>query len=86
MELSISTLISILSITIAIVSFINNGKRETKVDTEKESYHQGATDMQLKMILDSINEIKQQLKISNEELEKKIDIAIKNHENIYHKQ
>ena len=84
MEISITLIISIISIIIAILSFINNGKREIKNDTEKESYRQGQTDATLKLILDNINEIKQQLKISNEETDKKIDKAIKNHENIYH--
>lgn len=81
----IAMLISIISITIAILSFFFGRKDKSNKDTEKNSYNQGRLDQTLKNIMEKLDKIEQKLNLYDSEIEIRIEKALKNHVEIYHK-
>ena len=83
MELTI--IISIVSITIAIASFVLNRKDKSNQETEKDSYKWGAIDQKLENIEKTLSKIENKLDSYDREIEDKITIAMKHHINEFHK-
>ncbi len=83
MELTI--IVSILSITIAIASFVLNRKDKSNQETEKDSYKWGSIDEKLSNIEKTLSKIEDKLDSYDKEIDDKIIIAMKHHINEYHK-
>lgn len=79
--MEISIVISILSITFAILSFSFSRKDKNK----EESYHLGQIDTKLKNIEEVLSKIEKKLDGYDEEIDDKIQKAIDNHIKEYHK-
>ena len=86
MELStfISLGISIMSIVICIATFIKNEKKDIKNDTSEESYKKGRLDTQLEQIFSKLAKIEAKLDNYDNEIDIKINKAIKQHIESYH--
>ena len=89
MRMEISTIISlgisIISIIFCIASFVRSGNKDIKQDTSKESYKQGQLDAQLKQIFEKLDKIEAKLDSYDNEIDIRIDKAINQHIEIYHK-
>ncbi len=83
MELTI--IISIVSITIAIASFVLNRKDKSNDETEKDSYKWGSIDEKLSNIEKTLAKIEDKLDTYDKEIDDKIDTAMKHHINEFHK-
>lgn len=83
MELTI--IISIVSITIAIASFVLNRKDKSNQDTEKDSYKWGSIDEKLSNIEKTLAKIEDKLDSYDKEIDDKITTAMKHHINEFHK-
>lgn len=77
-------IISCVSMVISIVSFIKNGNKEIKQDTSKGSYKQGQLDTQLKQIFEKLDKIEAKLDSFDNEIDVRIEKAIKQHIEIWH--
>lgn len=81
----LTTTISIVSITIAVVTFIINRHKDTKMDASNSSYKQGQLDEKLKNILEKLDQIEKKLDLYDTEIDQRIEKAIEEHIAIYHK-
>lgn len=84
--MEITIIISIVSITIAIASFVLNRKDKSNQETEKDSYKWGAIDQKLENIEKTLSKIEDKLDSYDREVDDKISIAMKHHINEYHKE
>ena len=84
MELTI--IISIVSVTIAVVAFALSRKDNSNRETEKDSYKWGSIDEKLSNIEKTLSKIEDKLDSYDKEVDEKIDMALKHHINEYHKQ
>lgn len=85
MELTIATVISILSITFAIITFALNRKDKSNKDVEDENYRKGQVDQKLKDIFDKLEKIERKLDNYDTEIDTKLEKALKQHIDQYHK-
>ena len=85
MELTIALALSILGSVISVCSFVLNRKDKSNKDSGDTSYRQGQIDMQLKNILGKLEKIENKLNVYDEEIDKKIDIALEHHIKEYHR-
>lgn len=85
MELTIATIISIISVTIAVASFALNRKDKSNKDVEEDSYKQGALDEKLKNIMEKLEKIERKLDNYDTEIDNKLEKAIKQHIEQFHK-
>lgn len=85
MELTIGLIISIISVVIAISSFVLNRKDKSNDDVKNESYHLGQIDTKLKNIEKMLNKIENKLDTYDSEIDDRIEKAINNHIKEYHK-
>lgn len=77
--------ISCVSIIISIVTFIKNGKKDVKADTSKDSYKWGQLDEKLNNLEKQVNKILDKLDTFELEIDTKIQKAIDQHIETYHK-
>ena len=77
--------ISCVSIIISIITFIKNGKKDVKADTSKDSYKWGQLDEKLNNLEKQVNKILDKLDTFELEVDTKIQKAIDQHIEIYHK-
>lgn len=86
MEVStvISLGISIISIIFCIATFVRTGNKDIKQDTSKDSYKQGQLDTQLKQIFEKLDKIEAKLDGFDNEIDVRIEKAIKQHIEIWH--
>ena len=85
MELTIALALSILGSVISVCSFVLNRKDKSNKDSGDTSYRQGQIDTQLKNILNKLEKIEDKLNVYDEEIDKKIDIALEHHIREYHR-
>lgn len=85
MEITVATIISVLSITFAIITFALNRKDKSNKDTEDASYKRGLLDQQLKDIIAKLDKIEKKLDNYDNEILIKIEKAINQHIEQYHK-
>lgn len=85
MELTIALALSILGSVISVSSFVLNRKDKSNKDSGDNSYRQGQIDTQLKNILNKLEKIEDKLNVYDEEIDKKIDIALEHHIREYHR-
>ena len=85
MELTIALALSILGSVISVCSFVLNRKDKSNKDSGDTSYRQGQIDTQLKNILNKLEKIEDKLNLYDEEIDKKIDIALEHHIREYHR-
>lgn len=85
MELTIALALSILGSVISVSSFVLNRKDKSNKDSGDTSYRQGQIDTQLKNILNKLEKIEDKLNVYDEEIDKKIDIALEHHIREYHR-
>lgn len=85
MELTIATAISIISVTIAVVTFSLNRKDKSNKDTEDASYKRGLLDQQLKDIFSKLEKIERKLDNYDTEIDTKLEKALKQHIDQFHK-
>lgn len=85
MELTIALALSILGSVISVSSFVLNRKDKSNKDSGDTSYRQGQIDTQLKNILNKLEKIEDKLNMYDEEIDKKIDIALEHHIREYHR-
>ena len=83
--MEITIIISIISITIAIASFVLSRKDKSNQDTEKDSYKWGSIDEKLSNIEKTLAKIEDKLDSYDKEIDDKITVAMKHHINEYHK-
>lgn len=83
MELTIA--ISIISVTIAVSSFVLNRKDKSNKDVEDESYKRGILDQQLKDIMAKLEKIERKLDNYDTEIDNKLEKALKQHIDQFHK-
>lgn len=84
MELTIA--ISLVSITIAVASFVLSRKDKSNDDTGKENYRLGMIDEKLANIEKVLAKIEDKLDSYDEEINIKIEKAIQQHIIAYHKE
>lgn len=77
--------ISCVSIIISIVTFIKNGKKDVKADISKDSYKWGQLDEKLNNLEKQVNKILDKLDTFELEVDTKIQKAIDQHIETYHK-
>lgn len=77
--------ISCVSIIISIITFIKNGKKDVKADTSKDSYKWGQLDEKLNNLEKQVNKILDKLDTFELEVDTKIQKAIDQHIETYHK-
>ena len=77
--------ISCVSIIISIITFIKNGKKDVKADTSKDSYKWGQLDEKLNNLEKQVNKILDKLDTFELEVDTKIQKAIEQHIETYHK-
>lgn len=77
--------ISIISAVISVVTFITNGKKDVKKDTSEDSYKWGRLDERLNNLEKQVNKILDKLDTFEIEVDTKIEKAIENHVELYHK-
>lgn len=77
--------ISCVSIIISIITFIKNGKKDIKADTSKDSYKWGQLDEKLNNLEKQVNKILDKLDTFELEVDTKIQKAIEQHIETYHK-
>ena len=85
MELTIALALSILGSVISVSSFVLNRKDKSNKESGDASYRQGQIDTQLKNILNKLEKIEDKLNVYDEEIDKKIDIALEHHIREYHR-
>ena len=85
MELTIALALSILGSVISVSSFVLNRKDKSNKDSGDTSYRQGQIDTQLKNILNKLEKIEDKLNVYDEDIDKKIDIALEHHIREYHR-
>ena len=85
MELTVALALSILGSVISVASFVLNRKDKSTKDSGDTSYRQGQIDMQLKNILGKLEKIEDKLNVYDEEIDKKIDVALEHHIKEYHR-
>ena len=85
MGLTIALALSILGTVISVSSFVLNRKDKSNKDSGDTSYRQGQIDTQLKNILNKLEKIEDKLNVYDEEIDKKIDIALEHHIREYHR-
>lgn len=78
-------IISCVSIIISIITFIKNGKKDVKADTSKDSYKWGQLDEKLNNLEKQVNKILDKLDTFELEVDTKIQKAIDQHIETYHK-
>lgn len=83
MELTI--IISLVSVTIAVIGFALGRKDKSNKETEKDSYKWGSIDEKLANIEKTLSKIEDKLDTYDKEVDEKISIAFKHHINEYHK-
>lgn len=81
----ISLGISIISIIFCIMTFVRNGNKDVKKDSSDTSYRQGIIDTQLKNISEKLDKIEKKLDTYDIETDKKIDKALEQHIETWHK-
>lgn len=81
----ISLGISIISIVFCIATFVRNGNKDIKQDTSKDSYKWGQLDEKLNNLEKQVNKILDKLDTFELEVDTKIQKAIEQHVEIYHK-
>ena len=81
----ISLGISIISIVFCIATFVRNGNKDIKQDTSKDSYKWGQLDEKLNNLEKPVNKILDKLDTFELEVDTKIQKAIEQHIEIYHK-
>lgn len=77
--------ISCVSIIISIITFIKNGKKDVKADTSKDSYKWGQLDEKLNNLEKQVNKILDKLDTFELEIDTKIQKAMDQHIETYHK-
>lgn len=85
MELTFGLIISIISVVIAVSSFVLNRKDKSNDNVKDESYHLGQIDTKLKNIEIMLNKIENKLDTYDSEIDDRIEKAINNHIKEYHK-
>ena len=85
MELTIALALSILGSVISVSSFVLNRKDKSNKDSGDTSYRKGQINTQLKNILNKLEKIEDKLNVYDEEIDKKIDIALEHHIREYHR-
>ena len=85
MELTLPTIISIISVIFCILTFALSRKDKSNQSTEKDSYKWGQIDTKLSNIEKALEKIENKLDNYDKEIDEKIDIAMKHHINEYHK-
>lgn len=85
MELTFGLIISIISVVIAVSSFVLNRKDKSNDNVKDESYHLGQIDTKLKNIEIMLNKIENKLYTYDSEIDDRIEKAINNHIKEYHK-
>ena len=85
MELTVALALSILGSVISVASFVLNRKDKSTKDSGDTSYRQGQIDMQLKNILGKLEKIEDKFNVYDEEIDKKIDVALEHHIKEYHR-
>lgn len=85
MELTIAAAISIISVTLTIITFALNRKDKSNKDVEEENYRKGQVDQKLKDIFDKLEKIERKLDNYDTEIDTKLEKAIKQHIEQYHK-
>ena len=84
-ELTFRLIISIISVVIAVSSFVLNRKDKSNDNVKDESYHLGQIDTKLKNIEIMLNKIENKLDTYDSEIDDRIEKAINNHIKEYHK-
>lgn len=85
-ELIISIIISVLSITFAILTFSFSRKDKTVKDSSSNAYSQGRIEEKLSNIEKSLGKIEEQLRTYDVEIKQIVKEEIKNHIIEYHNQ
>lgn len=85
MELTIAAAISIISVTLTIITFALNRKDKSNKDVEEENYRKGQVDQKLKDIFDKLEKIERKLDNYDTEIDTKLEKAIRQHIEQYHK-
>ena len=75
----------IIGCVMGVLSFFSSRKDKSNKDTKDGSYHLGQIDTRLKNIEEVLEKIQTKLDIQEEEIDVKIEKAIKTHEKMYHK-
>ena len=83
--MELSTIISLVSVTIAVIAFALGRKDNSNKETEKDSYKWGSIDEKLANIEKTLTKIEDKLDTYDKEVDEKISIAFKHHINEYHK-
>ena len=85
MEITLAIIISIISVIMTILNLAFNRKDKSNKDTKDESYHLGQIDTKLKNIEYCLTKIEHKLDTYDEEIDLKIEKAMKFHIKEYHK-
>lgn len=83
--MEISLMFSIISVTIAVLSFAFNRKDKGEKDSSDDAYHLGQIDTKLKNIEEFMAKIEKKIDTYDKEMDEKIETAIKHHVLEYHK-
>lgn len=83
--MEIELLISLLSITIACLSFFFGRKDKSVKDTGEFQYKMGRIEEHLEIISDQIDKLSKKLDAYDNEIDRRIEKAIIAHEKAYHK-
>lgn len=84
MELTLT--IAIIGCAISVCNFALGRKDKSVKDNGDTGYRQGQIDEKLRNILESIKKIEKHMEVYEKEIDEKIDVALKNHIAIYHKE
>lgn len=85
MDLTLPVICTIISVTIGAITFALNRKDKSNKDTEDASYKRGLLDQQLKDIIAKLDKIEKKLDNYDNEILIKIEKAINQHIEQYHK-
>lgn len=85
MTIELGILLSILSVSASIAFSLMNQKRSNKQENEKQGYTWGRLDEKLANIELSLNKIEEKLDNYDNEIDKRIEIALEHHIKEYHK-
>lgn len=84
MEITLAIIISIISVVIAVSSFVLNRKDKSNEKVEKFSYDRGRLDEALESIDKRLEKIEKKLDSYDNEIKSIVNEAMKNHIQIYH--